>query len=131
MWVCPKCRREFGRTNQSHYCGRAPETVSEYIELQPSEAHSHLIRIVNTIRDGIPNVSERISWSMPTYEKAGKSISFAACKQHISLYVGTEAIDKFASELSGLTTRKSAVYLPYDKALPAKLIEDIVKWCLD
>lgn len=33
MWVCPKCKREFKRVNQSHYCGKAPETVNEYIAL--------------------------------------------------------------------------------------------------
>ena len=42
MWICPKCGREFKRTNQDHYCGKAPETVPEYIDLQPSENHSHL-----------------------------------------------------------------------------------------
>lgn len=34
MWTCPKCGREFKRTNQSHYCGKAPESVDEYIELR-------------------------------------------------------------------------------------------------
>jgi len=67
---------------------------------------------------------------MPTYERAGKSVSFSACKNHVSLYVGSEAIEKFASELSEFTTKKNAVYLPYNKTLPSKLIEDIVKWCL-
>ena len=131
MWVCPKCGREFGRTNQGHYCGKAPETVSEYIQSQPPEARSYLSRIMNTILSGVPDVKERISWSMPTYEKSGKSVSFAACKRHVSLYVGAGAIEKFASELRGLTTRKSALYLPYDRVLPEKLIEDIVKWCLN
>ena len=32
MWVCPKCGREFRRTNQGHYCGEPPETVLEYIK---------------------------------------------------------------------------------------------------
>lgn len=35
MWVCPKCGREFKKTNQSHYCGSAPETIDEYISRQP------------------------------------------------------------------------------------------------
>jgi len=129
MWVCPKCGREFKRQNQGHYCGKAPETVTEYIEAQPLETHSHLTEIGAIIRDCIPCVNEHISWSMPTYEKAGKSISFFACKNHVSLYVGSEAIEKFAPALSGFVTKKNAIYLPYDKALPSKLIEEIVKWC--
>ena len=31
MWKCPKCGRSFKKENQSHYCGKAPETVDEYI----------------------------------------------------------------------------------------------------
>ena len=96
MWVCPKCGREFKKTNQGHYCGEAPKTVLEYIESQSIETHSHLTKIAAIIRDSIPCINERISWSMPTYEKAGKSVSFSACKNYVSLYVGCEAIEKFA-----------------------------------
>ncbi len=127
MWVCPKCGREFKRTNQGHYCGEAPKTVSEYIELQPLNTHSHLTSIAAIIRDAVPGVNERISWSMPTYEKEGKTVSFCACKNHVSLYVGREAIEKLAAELSEFTVRKNAVYLPYDRALPSNLIEAVVR----
>jgi len=34
MWICPKCKREFKNINQGHYCGKAPETVDEYVESQ-------------------------------------------------------------------------------------------------
>ncbi len=67
---------------------------------------------------------------MPYYEKDGKSVSFSACKTHISYYVGIEAIEKFASELDGLVTKKNAIYFPYDEELPSKLIERIARWCL-
>ena len=130
MWICPKCGREFKRTNQSHYCGKAPETVLEYIDSQPLETHPHLMEMMTILQSSVPHVKERILWSMPYYEKEGKSISFSACKNHISFYAGVEAIEKFALELNGFVTKKNAIYLPYNKALPAKLIEDIAKWCL-
>ena len=130
MWVCPKCGRKFKRSNQGHYCGEPPKTVLEYIRSQPEEVQAHLAAIADIIRNGIPGVRERISWSMPVYEKDGKSISFSACKNHVSVYVGGEAIEKFAADLSGFATKKNAVYFPYSKSLPVKLIEDMVKWCL-
>lgn len=74
MWICPKCGREFKRTNQGHYCGKAPETVPEYIDLQPSETQSHLKGLATAIRDNVPNVHECILWSMPYYKKEEKSI---------------------------------------------------------
>ncbi len=130
MWKCPKCGREFERTNQGHYCGTAPKTVSEYIELQPIETHHRLTEMMIILQNSVPNVNERILWSMPYYEKDGKSISFSACKKHVSFYVGVEAIGKFALDLNEFVTKKNAIYFPYDKALPTKLIENIVKWCL-
>ena len=130
MWKCPKCGREFKRTNQSHYCGKAPETVLEYIDLQPSETHAHLTEMMTIVKNSVPNAKECILWSMPYYEKDGNSISYSACKKHISFYAGVEAIEKFALDLTEFATGKNAIYFPYDKALPANLIESIAKWCL-
>ena len=130
MWICPKCGREFRRTNQSHYCGEAPGTVLEYIALQSAQARPHLTELRSILLHSVPGVSERIAWSMPYYEKDGKSISFSACKNHVSLYAGEEAIQAFSPELKGLVTKKSAVYFPYDTVLPVGLIEKLVKWCL-
>ena len=130
MWICPQCGRAFKRTNQGHYCGKAPETVLEYINSQPLETHSHLMEMMITLQNSVPCIHERILWSMPYYEKDGKSISFSACKKHISFYAGTEAIEAFASELNEFVIKKNAIYFPYDKALPTQLISDIAKWCL-
>lgn len=130
MWTCPKCGREFKRENQGHYCGEAPKTVLEYIDSQPIEKRAHLTEMMIILQNSVPGVYERILWSMPYYEKEGKSISFSACKKHVSFYAGSEAIEKFALELSGFDAKKNAVYFPYDRALPAKLIENIAKWCL-
>ena len=130
MWICPQCQRAFKRTTQGHYCGKAPETVLEYINSQPLETHSHLINMMITLQNSVPCIQERILWSMPYYEKEGKSISFSACKKHISFYVGLEAIEAFASELSEFVIKKNAIYFPYDKALPTQLISEIAKWCL-
>lgn len=131
MWKCPKCGREFARTNQSHYCGKAPKTVAEYINSQSAEARPHLTEMTNILQNSVPGVTRRISWSMPFYEKGGKSVSFSASKNHISFYAGEEAIEKFSPYLTEFSTKKGAIYLPYNKPLPAELIEDIAKWCLD
>ena len=69
MWTCPKCGREFKRTNQGHYCGKAPESVDEYIELQIPEAKTYVVELRNLIRRCVPEVRERIAWSMPFFEK--------------------------------------------------------------
>lgn len=127
MWQCPKCGREFQRTNQGHYCGKAPADVNEYIELQAFETHAHLSELRSIILNNIPGVSERIAWSMPVYEREKRSVSFAACKRHISLYVDLETLEKFKSQLNGFEIKKNAIYLPYNQTLPTELIQAIVK----
>ncbi len=127
MWKCPKCGREFKNTNQGHYCGKAPETVDEYIEQQIPKAKEHIAKLRNIIKKCVPGVSEYISWSMPYYEKNGQKISFAACKTYISFYLGAEILEKFAPELTGFTIKKNALYLPYKKDLPENLIKEILE----
>lgn len=74
MWTCPKCGRGFKNTNQSHYCGKAPETIDEYISEQAEYAQPYLREIRETIRKALPEAEERISWSMPTFWKDRKSV---------------------------------------------------------
>ena len=127
MWKCPECGREFERTNQGHYCGKAPKTVEEYIESQPVEAQPHLMELRKIIKIAVPEITEYIAWSMPYYKKNGTSVSFAACKTYISFYLGAEILENFGSELTGFKIKKNAVYLPYDKELPSEIIEVIIK----
>ena len=42
MWTCPKCGRTFKRQEQSHFCGKAPETVADYIEAQLEGGQQYL-----------------------------------------------------------------------------------------
>lgn len=128
MWVCPKCGRLFRRKEQDHYCGKAPETIEEYILSQPEEVQPYLHQVNNAIKDGIPEAKEKISWSMPTYWNGGNLIQFAAFKRHIGLYPGPEAVETFADKLTDYKTSKGAIQFPYSKPLPLELIGEIAAW---
>lgn len=131
MWVCPKCGRSFKNTEQSHYCGKPPETIEDYIESQPPEAQDHLRRVNAAIKAGIPEAREKISWSMPTYWRGRSLIQFAASKRHLGLYPGPEAVAAFAERLTEFKTSKGAIQFPYDKPLPLELIAEIAEWCAE
>lgn len=131
MWKCPRCEREFKRTNQSHYCGRAPETVAQYIAAQPAAAQERLNLLRGAILSACPGVREYIAWSMPYYGANGKTLSFAAGRAAVSFYAGAEAIERFAPQLEGYATKKSAVYFPNNADLPLELIDAMAKWCLE
>ena len=86
MWKCPKCGRSFKKVQQSHYCGKAPETVDDYIAAQDEEIRSQLQNVRQALISKLPDTTEKISWSMPTYWKGHNIIHFAAQKKHIGLY---------------------------------------------
>lgn len=129
MWTCPKCGRAFQKQNQGHYCGKPPKTIDEYIAAQPEEVQGYLKKIRDAIHAALPEAEEKISWSMPTYWKKYNIIQFAAHKNHIGLYAGTEAVVEFEERLEEYKTSKGSIRLPYDKPLPLELIGEIAKWC--
>ncbi len=129
MWTCPKCGRAFKRQGQSHYCGKAPKTIDEYIGAQPEEVRQYLREVRDALRAALPEAEERISWSMPTYWKKHNTIQFAGFKNHVGLYPGPEAVREFSQRLKEYKTSKGAIQLPYSRAVPAELIYDIARWC--
>lgn len=131
MWICPECGRTFQKQNQSHSCGKAPETVDAYIETQPEEARQYLKEVRVAIHAVLPEAEERISWGMPTFWKGKNIIQFAGAKKHMGLYPGAEAVREFGERLKGYKTSKGTVQLPYSKPLPLELIQDIARWCYE
>ncbi len=130
MWTCPDCGREFKRNRQSHYCGKAPETVEEYISSQTPEKGERLACMRKAVLKACPDAREYIAWSMPYYSANGKTLSFAAGARNISLYAGADAAEQFAARLDGYAVNKNAIYFPYNRALPLELISGIARWCL-
>ena len=130
MWICPKCKREFSRTNQDHYCNK-PQNIEEYIAAQDESIQPRLKEIRTIIHTAIPDAQERISWSMPTYWKGKNIIHFAGFKKHIGLYPGDEAPAVFAEELKDFDVSKGTIRLPHNKELPAELITKIARWCFE
>ena len=129
MWTCPKCGRNFRNNNQSHYCGKAPQTIEEYIREQPEAVQPVLRQLQETIHGAIPEAIEKISWSMPTFWKGRNLIQFAASQKHIGLYPGPEAVEVFSDRLASFSTSKGTIRLPLSQPMPLELIADIARWC--
>ncbi len=133
MWKCTKCGRSFQNRNQDHYCGKAPETVDEYILAQSEAVREKLQSVRSILKKELPDAAEKIAWSMPTYWKGHNIIHFAASKKHIGLYPGPEAVEAFAEKLDevGCTYSKGSIRIPYSDELPLSLIAEIAAWCRD
>ena len=129
MWTCPNCGREIKRTNQSHYCGKVPASIDEYILRQEESLRPILICLKNAIHDAIPEAEEVIAWSTPTWKKKGNIIHFAVSKNHIGVHAGEDAVAHFSERLKGFEIYKGVIRLKFDREIPLALISDIAKWC--
>lgn len=130
-WICPDCGRAFKKRNQSHYCGKKPDTVDEYIAAQPEIVQPYLKQVRDAIREAIPDAQEKISWSMPTFWKGHNIIHFAGFKNHVGLYPGEEAVEEFSERLKGYKFSKGSIQFPYSKTMPLELIGAIARWCYE
>lgn len=83
MWMCSKCGREFKRTNQSHFCGKAPETVAQYIQQQEPQAQEYLQLLQRLVLENVTDVKEDIAWSMPRYQKMVAQFQFLLGKRRL------------------------------------------------
>lgn len=126
-WTCPQCHRTFKRRHQNHYCGKAPQSVEDYIQNQDTYKQEKLNTIRHIILDNVLDIHEYISWHMPTYKKDDKSVSFVANKNDISFYIDNECIEKFLDDLQSLKTKKNTIYLRYDQDLPIELLTQIIQ----
>lgn len=102
-----------------------------FLGAQPEEVREYLKEIRKAICAALPEVEERISWSMPTFWKGHNIIQFAGFKNHVGLYPGPEAVREFSERLKGYKTSKGTIQLPYSGTVPAGLISDIARWCYE
>lgn len=106
-------------------------TIDEYIAVCPRDIRPRLAELRRIILNTAPELTERMSWQMPTFYYKGNIIHFAAHKRHIGIYPGAEAVEEFADRLTGYKTSKGAIQVPNDKAFDVELIQDIVRHNMD
>ena len=127
MWQCPKCKREFKKSNQNHFCGKI-ETIDQYISEQKEEVQPILNKIREVIRNAAPEAIEKMSWKMPTFWQKENLIHFAAFKNHISIFPGGEASTVFAEKLTGYKIAKGTIQFQLNKPIPYDVIDEITRW---
>jgi len=102
--------------------------IDNYISGFDGETRKRLEELRRIIRENAPEAEEVMSYQMPTYRLNGNLVHFAAYPRHIGFYPTPSAIEEFKPRLVPYKSSKGAVQFPVDKALPAGLIKDIVKF---
>jgi len=106
-------------------------TIDDYIFACTEALQPKLQELKQIILSAAPQMTEKISWQMPTFCLRRIVIQFAAYKKHIGIYPGPKVIEKFADRLESYKTSKGTIQIPNDKPLDSKLIKDIVKFNIE
>jgi uncharacterized protein YdhG (YjbR/CyaY superfamily) len=121
-----KAKSEPGETSDGE------RDVIAYLERAPEPARTMLGKMREIIRAAAPkSATEGLSYRMPAFFFKGALLSYAAFKDHCSLFpMGSSAIEELAAELKGYRVTKGTIHFPLDKPLPKALIAKIVKACV-
>ncbi|MGL5830424.1 MAG: DUF1801 domain-containing protein [Angustibacter sp.] len=86
-------------------------SVDEYLLAAPSERVPVLTAIRRLCLSQLPDFSEEIRFSMPTYVRADQpEVAWASQKNYIALYImRTELVTEFKPRLRGLNIGKSCI----------------------
>lgn len=106
----------------------AIKTISDYITSFPSETQEQLEKIRAVIHSAAPDATEAMSYGMPTFKLNGNLLHFAAFKEHLGIYPGSEAIEVFKQDLANFDTSKGTIRIPHTEPLPLQLIQKITEY---
>lgn len=102
-----------------------PEDVNEYIISFPKETQKKLREILESLRKAAPGAEENLKWGVPALSYDWILFTFAAYKNHISLYPHPRTIKAFEKDLINYDTSSSTIRFPLNKPLPLTLIRKI------
>ena len=85
-------------------------SVEEYLIDVPGDKRIALDKLRKTISSLVPKAEEYISYGMPTFKYNGPLVSYAAFKEHCSLFPWNATLIKnFAEELKPFKTSKGTI----------------------
>lgn len=102
--------------------------VDEYIATCASAVQPILAEMRATVHAAAPDLSEKISWGMPTFVQKKIVVQFMAHAKHIGFYPGPQAIEHFSGRISVYKTSKGTIQFSLDRPIPYDLVADIVRY---
>ena len=104
------------------------EVITDYLSGFEQDWAMKMQAVRDLLHDLEPDIQEAFSYGMPTFKYKGKTVfHFAAAKNHLGIYPGTEAVAAFKEMLAGYTCTKGSIHLSWDEPLPETLISEIIR----
>jgi len=101
--------------------------VDDYIAKAPTQTQRMLREVRTIIKETAPEAEEKISYQMPYYSYQGRLIYFGGYKNHVGMYIMSDAREALKSELKEYQTSKATLHFPVGQPLPVSLIKKIIK----
>jgi uncharacterized protein YdhG (YjbR/CyaY superfamily) len=104
------------------------EEIDQYLDALEEPKRTALARLRQTILDILPEAEQGISYGVPAFKVAGKTIAgFAAFKSHLSYLPHSGSVfPQLTDELRGYSTSSGALRFGIDQPLPVPLVEKLI-----
>jgi uncharacterized protein YdhG (YjbR/CyaY superfamily) len=104
-----------------------PTTVATYLAAQPPAQRRALRQIRHAIKRAAPDLTERISYRIPTFDLAGRYVLYmAAFTAHVSIYPVTTAMQAAGgARLAPFRSGPGTLRFRIDEPLPLDLIAEL------
>ena len=104
-----------------------PQTIDEYIAMQPAAFQPTLHELRTIIKSIAPQAEELISYQVPSFKWHYMLVGFGVNKKFCSLYpMSTSINQKMTNELKGVKISGTTLHFVPDQPLPVDLIKKIV-----
>jgi uncharacterized protein YdhG (YjbR/CyaY superfamily) len=109
--------------------GMTNTPVDDYLAALEPAKRATLEKLRRTILELLPDAEETISYGMPAYKVAGKTVAgFAAFKNHLSyLPHSGSVLGKIGEALAPYPVTKGSLHFPVDQPLPRDIVRQLVK----
>ena len=102
--------------------------IDDYLDRLDEPKRSTLSRLRRDVLAVVPDAEQGISYAVPGFKVAGKTIAgFAAFKNHLSYLPHSGSVfHELAEELAGYGKSFGALRFPVDQPLPPELVEKLI-----
>jgi uncharacterized protein YdhG (YjbR/CyaY superfamily) len=105
-----------------------PQTIDEYIAMQPEAFQPTLHELHSIVRSLAPQATESISYQVPCFKHHYMLVGIGVNKNFSSLYtMSPPLVKKMKDDLKDIKLSGATIHFPPGKPLPVALIQKIVR----
>lgn len=104
------------------------KSFDDYVASLDSGAQKIVLEIKDKVTSAISDLQVTTSYGVAAFKMGSRIFMYGSGKNHIGVYPGPGAIEKFKNKFSDYEFSKGAVKFPKDKPIPIELIIDMAKF---